>query len=243
VLAKKDPKVKFSIFSLCNMCINNYNHYLTVKEEDEEQKYARELAGVQRDETPVPSNPYLQFYDQSMYEQYATKCNKKETDGFYDRASINFGCPKRYKVTTFMDDQRRPTKTIVYTIGEHNEKCAALASSGGIPQSLHPQLQEWIIKKLEDGSPVHVIQDIIDDQSSHAQNGCPIPSDTGPGSRYRPTDSTLRNLSSLAKVRRLLDKNESKGVDLIVEELKREGSLAFYNSGRCVCQVQTNSGW
>ena len=128
-------------------------------------------------------------------------------------------------------------KIIVSFLGEHSAKCIELAKTGQIPQAINPHLQEWIIKKFEENCSVHDLVDIIEDKSSHAHHGCPIPLVIGPGSRFRPSESTLRSLSSLAKIRRLVDKNETKAVALLVEELKEEGSLVQYNSGVCVCNV------
>ncbi len=85
--------------------------------------------------------------------------------------------------------------------------------------------------------PVHVILDIIDDKTLHAHHGCPIPHVVGPGSRYKPTEKVLRRLALIATIRRLVDKNETKAVATLVEDMEKDGALAFYNSGRCVCNV------
>ena len=194
---------------------NNNNITITAKQEKQPSIYTRFLSQAQRDID-------------------APRSKKKDRQGLFDQPTLALNCQKTYKLTV-----KSSGKATLFVQGNHTEACEQAAANGIIPQQLNPTLKDWIVARLCDRTPVLEIEEIIANSNLHACHGCPIPSNIGPGSRYRPSTSTLRSLASEAKTSRLIDANEQKAVALLIEEMKQNGSLLFYNSGLCTCKVMS----
>jgi hypothetical protein len=181
----------------------------------------------------VVDNPFSRFLLEAKRDQKSVRSARKDKNGFFDRNGLKGGCPKRIKITTY-----ETGAVHLYSSTYHSEECQKFAKSGLIIQTISPQLRTWVLNCFKNQFSLPLIQSIIHTKDLHSQYGCPIPFEIGPAGRYRPSTSQLRAIRSEAKLLSLIDQNESKAVDLLVEEMKQNSSVIYYNSGSCTCKVK-----
>ena len=183
-------------------------------------------------------NPFVKIFEQSLREIHAIKSAAKVPTGFFGGASVAVGCQKKkIKFTVYTNQNGSGGEAHMFVESDHNNQWVQLASSRSIPQEIYPPLKEWILGMLSDQISLAKKRNIIDHKESHAKYNCLIPSILGLGSRYRPTQATLRTLASEAMTQRLTDKDEANAIAKLVEDLKETKSIVYYTSGYCNCQV------
>ena len=210
----------------------------------EEKEYVKSLLSGSSPSQPklkqeaASNNLFLTFLTQSIRDQNSKKSSNKDKNGFYDRPSIDIGCNHNLKLSVFANADGCPGLAQLTISEDHNAACKRLAALGVIPQSINPELRQWISNLCEMRMPISKIKLIMESRDLHEQYHCPIPITLGPSTRYRPTAATMRTIASEANRSRFVDPNESVALSKLVEELKASDSIVYYNPGSCKCKVK-----